>query len=70
MLFIDYDSIQIPQNIFVAPSFFFLKKLPHPLSFLENIFPQASSLVLIFLKKVVFSLTKVGLCCPQKSVQD
>src|SRR5574344_613111 len=50
MLFIDYDSIQIPQNIFVALSFFFLK----------NISSQASSLVLIFLKKVVFSLTKVG----------
>jgi len=70
MLFIDYDSIQIPQNIFVALSFFFLKKLPHPLSFLENIFPQASSWVLIFIKKIGFSLGKVGLCCPQKSVQD
>jgi hypothetical protein len=60
MLLIDYDSIQIPQNIFVALSFFFLKKLPRPLYFLKNISSQASSLVLIFLKKVVFSLTKVG----------
>jgi len=48
MLFIDYDSIQIPQNIFVAPSFFFLKKLPRPLYFLKNISSQASSLVLMF----------------------
>jgi len=41
-----------------------------PLPFLEKIIPQASSWVLIFIKKIGFSLGKVGLCCPQKSVQD